>query len=79
MKNIFFTLFLLITFVNATRQERRIESEEVEIIIVEDTQPQKILTHRGLVPQLWPNYTRYLHKGHPQRISDFLTYLPSKI
>ena len=58
MKNTFYTFFLLITFVNATRQERRIESEEVEIIIVEEKQPEKILTHRGLVPQLWPNYTR---------------------
>ena len=63
MKNIpSLSFLLLISIANATRQERRItSSEQVEIIIssVEDRiQPQPASIHRGLVPQLWPNYTR---------------------
>ena len=58
MENSILIFFLLISFVNATRQDQRIDSEEIEIIIVEEKQPEKVLVHRGLVPQLWPNYTR---------------------
>ena len=58
MENSILIFFLLISFVNATRQDQRIDSEEIEIIIVEEKQPQPAFIHRGLVPQLWPNYTR---------------------
>ena len=58
MKYFISIFLLLIGFINAARQERRLESEEIEIIIVEEKQPEKVLVHRGLVPQLWPNYTK---------------------
>lgn len=58
MKYFIISFFVLICNVSATRQERRIESEQVEIIIVEESiQPQPQLIDRGLVPQLWQNYT----------------------
>ena len=51
-------MFSLQQFRQRSRQERRIESEQVEIIIVEESiQPQPQLIDRGLVPQLWQNYT----------------------
>ena len=61
MKYFIISFFVLICNVSATRQERRIESEQVEIIIVEESiQPQPQLIDRGLVPQLWQNYTGWL-------------------
>ena len=59
MRKFIISFFVLISIISATRQERRIESEQVEIIIVEENivQPQPQLIDRGLVPQLWQNYT----------------------
>ena len=58
MRQFNISFFVLISIISATRQERRIESEQVEIIIVEESiQPQPQLIDRGLVPQLWQNYT----------------------
>ena len=58
MREFTISFFVLISIVSATRQERRIETEQVEIIIVEERiQPKPQLLDRGLVPQLWQNYT----------------------
>ena len=59
MRQFNISFFVLISIISATRQERKIESEQVEIIIVEENivQPQPQLIDRGLVPQLWQNYT----------------------
>ena len=74
MKYFIISFFVLICNVSATRQERRIESEQVEIIIVEESiQPQPQLIDRGLVPQLWQNYTGGLH----YYIATYLIFLSS--